>query len=193
MSRGILQEQRQEQISDGMLLQAAARGDGGAFATLVERHKSYLWSIALRTTGDCDDAEDALQDALLNIFRTAGTFRRDSSVVVWMHRVVVNSCFDRLRRRRTHAADPFPEYDNDLPDEATADFTGNVDLRLSIGRALDVLPPSQRAAIVAVDIEGRSIEETALRLGVPPGTVKSRCARGRVKLALVLGHLRDDR
>lgn len=181
----------QQQVSDHGLLSAASRGDGTAFRELFERHKAYLWSIALRTTGDRDDAEDALQDALLSIFRTAGNFRCDSSVLVWMHRVVVNSCFDRLRRRRTHATNPLPEFDNDLPDETPIDFTEHVDLRLSIGRALDVLPPGQRAAIIAVDIQGLSIDETAARLGIAPGTVKSRCARGRLKLAGVLGHLRD--
>lgn len=184
MTRGIMEE-----VSDADLLRAGARGDGDAFGELYERHKRYLWSIALRTTGDPDDAEDALQDALISIVRTAGAFRCDSSVLVWMHRVVVNSALDRLRRRKYRDGPPLPDYDDALTEFAPDDFTRRVDLRVSIGRALDVLPVGQRAAIVSVDLEGRSVEETAALLGIAPGTVKSRCARGRHKLALVLGHL----
>ncbi|MEZ5210427.1 MULTISPECIES: RNA polymerase sigma factor SigM [unclassified Gordonia (in: high G+C Gram-positive bacteria)] len=187
MTRGIIEE-----VSDAELLHAGARGDGGAFGELYERHKRYLWSIALRTAQDPDDAEDALQDALVSIVRTAGSFRCDSSVLVWMHRVVVNSCLDRLRRRKCHDGVPLPEFDCAAPHIAPEDFTESIDLQLAIGRALDVLPAGQREAIIAVDLQGRSIEETAALLGVAPGTVKSRCARGRHKLALVLGHLRLD-
>lgn len=187
MTRGIL-----EAVSDADLLRAGARGDGDAFGELFDRHQKYLWAVALRTTGDLDDAADALQEAYVSIIRTAARFRADASVLCWMHRIVVNSGFDRIRRRRHHDTSPLPERDDALPDRTEADFTDNVDLRLSIGRALDVLPAGQRDAIIAVDFEGRSVDETAELLGIAPGTVKSRCARGRLKLALVLGHLRDD-
>ncbi len=186
MNRGIT-----EAVSDADLLEAGAHGKHEAFGELYARHRRYLWTVALRTTGDPDDADDALQDALLSIVRTASSFRCDSSVLVWMHRVVVNSCFDRLRRRRYHDGTPLPEFEEALPNRVRSDFTDRIDLRLSIGRALDVLPRAQREAIVAIDFEGRSVDETAQLLGIAPGTVKSRCARGRAKLALVLGHLRD--
>lgn len=187
MSRGII-----EIVSDIDLLRAGARGDTAALGELCERHRRYLWSVALRTTGDPDDADDALQDAYFSIVRTAASFRCDSSVLVWMHRVVVNSCFDRLRRRKSHDGCALPETDTGLPDHIRADFTDTIDLRVSIGRALDVLPNTQRAAIIAVDLQGRSVHETAELLGIAPGTVKSRCSRGREKLKLVLGHLRED-
>lgn len=187
MYRGIIKTT----VSDSELLLAGATGRNEAFGELFERHRRYLWSVALNTTGDPDDADDALQDALVNIVRTASSFRCDSSVVVWMHRVVVNSCFDRLRRRKHHDGPPLPESDDSLPDRVRTDFTDSVDLRLAIGHALDVLPPGQRQAVVAVDVEGRSVTETAALLGIPTGTVKSRCARGRAKLKLVLGHLQD--
>ncbi|MFM9378980.1 RNA polymerase sigma factor SigM [Gordonia sp. VNK21] len=178
-------------VSDADLLAACARSDGSAFTELVNRHRQHLWAVALRTTGDPDDAADALQDALLSIFRTAGHFRSDCTVVSWMHTIVVNSCLDRRRRNKSHSVCPLPEWDGALADHVQ-DFTDNVDLALSIGRALDVLPAHQRAVVVAVDVEGRSVQETARLLGIPAGTVKSRCSRARLKLALVLGHLRED-
>ncbi len=178
--------------SDADLLRAGAHGDSAAFERLFRRHEKYLWAVALRTTNDADDAADALQEAYLSIMRRAGGFRADASVQCWMHRIVVNSGFDRIRRRKHHDTDPLPMFDDDIADRAAPDFTSHIDLRLSVGRALDILPANQRAAVVAVDLEGRSIDETAALLDIPAGTVKSRCARGRLKLALVLGHLRAD-
>lgn len=181
-----------ETTTDAALLQAGAQGDGAAFDSLFRRHENYLWAVALRTTGDADDAADALQEAYLKIIRRAGSFHSGSSVQCWMHRVVVNSGLDRIRRRKHHDLDPLPKYDDDVVDRDAPDFTRRIDLRLSVGRALDILPATQRAVVVAVDLEGRTLDETAALLDIPVGTVKSRCARGRHKLALVLGHLRVD-
>ncbi|MFT3716757.1 MAG: RNA polymerase sigma factor SigM [Gordonia sp. (in: high G+C Gram-positive bacteria)] len=179
--------------SDSDLLTAGAAGDGSAFGELIDRHQRYLWSVALRTSGDPDDAADGLQDALLNIVRMARAFRADATVQCWMHRIVVNACLDRRRRRKCHDAAPLPEHDNTAPliDRTAQDFTDHVDLELSIGKALDVLPSAQRDAIIYVDVQGRSVQEAADLLGIAPGTVKSRCNRGRTKLKMVLGHLRD--
>lgn len=188
MTRGIMKTT----ISDADLLRAGAQGDRTAFDRLFRRHENYLWAVALRTTNDADDAADALQEAYLKIMRRADSFHAGSSVQCWMHRVVVNSGFDRIRRRKHHDTDPLPMFDDDIADRDAPDFTSHIDLRLSVGRALDILPDTQRAAVVAVDLEGRSIDETADLLGIPVGTVKSRCARGRLKLALVLAHLRVD-
>ncbi|AZG47016.1 RNA polymerase sigma factor SigM [Gordonia insulae] len=177
--------------SDEDLLRAHVRGDPVAFGTLIERHHTYLWSLACRTSANADDAADALQDALLNAHRMADRFRSDAKVTSWLHRIVVNACLDRIRRNRVRVTVPIPEYDV-LPLADERDQMAAVDLSMSIGKALDTLPPDQRAAVVAVDLEGYSVSEAAERLGVPPGTIKSRCSRGRVRLAQVLGHLRDS-
>ncbi|MDL9947796.1 RNA polymerase sigma factor SigM [Gordonia sp. ABSL11-1] len=176
--------------SDEDLLLAHVRGDPGAFSTLIERHQDYLWAVACRTSSNADDAADALQDALLSAHRMADRFRSDAKVTSWLHRIVVNACLDRIRRNRLRATVPLPDWDvAQYADEH--DHMAAVDLSLSIGRALDELPADQRAAIVAVDVEGLSIVEAAERLGVPTGTIKSRCSRGRLRLSQILGHLRD--
>ncbi|MGV9709850.1 RNA polymerase sigma factor SigM [Gordonia sp. NPDC003424] len=176
--------------SDEDLLRAHVHGDPDAFAILITRHHTYLWSLACRTTENPDDAADALQDALLNAHRMADRFRSDAKVTSWLHRIVVNACLDRIRRNRSRTTVPFPEHDvSSFADER--DHMAAVDLSVSIGRALDALPPDQRAVIIAVDVEGYSVSEAAERLGIPVGTVKSRCSRGRVRLAEILGHLRE--
>jgi RNA polymerase sigma-70 factor, ECF subfamily len=174
--------------SDLDLLQAHVDGDATAFATLVARHQDRMWAIALRTMRNPEDAADALQDAYLAAFRRAGSFRGESKVTTWLHRVVVNACLDRLRSQKVRAVDPLPED----PDRAlmlaveTGDPLEEREERDRVAAAMAVLNPDQRAALVLVDMEGYSVEEAATILGCAVGTVKSRCARGRARLAPLL-------
>lgn len=175
---------------DAELLAAHVAGDPTAFATLVRRHRDRLWAVALRTTGDPEEAADALQDALLKAHRSAATFRGDAQVTTWLHRIVVNACLDRLRRAKARPTVPLPEHDSAHPIEPS-DPLGRRELAWEINRALRTLPDDQRAAVVLVDVEGYSVDETAELLGIPTGTVKSRCSRGRAKLVPLLTHLRN--
>ena len=189
------------QPSDRDLLDAHVAGDTDAFSILISRHRDRLWAVALRTTGDPEEAADALQDAFISAFRRAEQFRGDSAVTTWLHRIVVNASLDRLRRRSVRSSVPLPEDDIAGKLTATATPVGrggpprdpieDRENQVIIARALAELPESQREAIVLVDIEGYSVDEAAAILGCPPGTVKSRCSRGRAKLAETLGFLRN--
>ena len=88
---------------DRALLAAHVAGDPEAFGTLFARHRDRLWAVALRTTGNPEDAADALQDAMISAFSRAETFRGDAQVTTWLHRIVVNACLDRIRRSRVRA------------------------------------------------------------------------------------------
>ncbi|MEZ5117437.1 MAG: RNA polymerase sigma factor SigM [Candidatus Nanopelagicales bacterium] len=183
-----------EAARDARLLAAHVAGDPDAFAELVRRHRDRLWAVALRTTGDPEEAADALQDALISAFRRAEQFRGDARVTTWLHRIVVNASLDRMRRRAARPSVPLPEHDPEgsRPEIADPDDPlGRRETALEIQRALAELPEEQRAAVVLVDVEGWSVEEAARILQCPPGTVKSRCFRGRAKLARRLGHLRN--
>ncbi|QLQ38558.1 RNA polymerase sigma factor SigM [Micromonospora robiginosa] len=183
--------------SDLELLRAHVAGDRDAFTELFQRHRDRLWAVALRTIGDREEAADALQDAMLSAHRAAARFRGDSAVTTWLHRIVVNACLDRMRRRQTHATVPLP--DGVHGDGDPGRHTGGVepaapvrdhDTALVVRQALAALPAEQRAALVLVDVQGYPVAEVARILDVAEGTVKSRCARGRARLAVVLGHLR---
>lgn len=174
--------------SDAELLAAHVGGDPDAFAELVRRHRDRLWAVALRTLGDREEAADAVQDALLSAYRAAASFRGESAVTTWLHRVVVNACLDRVRRRG--ARPTVPLLDDDVLDSAS-DAAGRVETKVDIEAALATLPPEQRAALVLVDMQGWSVDEAARILDVAPGTIKSRCARGRARLLPVLAHLRN--
>ncbi|WP_232050453.1 RNA polymerase sigma factor SigM [Actinoplanes sp. OR16] len=181
--------------SDTDLIRAHVAGDTDAFAELVRRHRDRLWAVALRTVGDREEAADALQDALLNAHRNAARFRGDSAVTTWLHRIVVNACLDRLRRRQAHPTVPLPDgnRDDDRPSGSEpAAPAPDHDTALVVRDALAALPVEQRAAIVLVDVQGYPVAEAAEMLGVAEGTVKSRCARGRARMAVTLGFLRGE-
>jgi RNA polymerase sigma-70 factor (ECF subfamily) len=148
--------------SDTELLAAHVAGDRHAFAELFRRHHRQLYRLARQSSLSREDA--------------------DAAVGTWLHRIVRNACLDRLRRAQARPTVPFQDV------HPVSDRTCQVETAIVVRRALLRLPIQQRAAVVAVDLQGYSIAETARRLGVPEGTVKSRCARGRARLANLLGY-----
>jgi RNA polymerase sigma-70 factor, ECF subfamily len=186
----------QDAASDAELLQRHVDGDSNAFGELFERHRDRLWAVAIRTLGDPEEAADALQDAMIAAFRRAASFRGDSAVTTWLHRIVVNAALDRMRRR---AARPTTAGQDDEALDTLAvvaggqplsDPSGTTDTAIDVMAALRQLVPDQRAALVLVDMLGYSIADAAEVLGVSEGTVKSRAARGRARLLPRLAHLR---
>jgi RNA polymerase sigma-70 factor (ECF subfamily) len=185
--------------SDAELLSAHVDGDPDAFGELFGRHRDRLWAVAMRTMGNPEDAADGLQDGLISAYRRAGSFRGEAAVTTWLHRIIVNACLDRLRAAKVRRAEPLPD---DLDDhggrsslvsaDATADpadLSVATDRRRRVLAALDTLPPAQKAALVLVDMEGYPVSEVAQMLDCAEGTVKSRCFRGRARLAELLGDL----
>ncbi|MBH5335952.1 RNA polymerase sigma factor SigM [Streptomyces pactum] len=179
--------------SDADLLARHVDGDPDAFAEIVRRHRDRLWAVALRTLGDREEAADAVQDALVSAYRAAHTFRGRSAVTTWLHRITVNACLDRARKtasRRTSPVADTERLEQLLDPHESAEAPAERDeLHRQLIEALHALPPEQRAALVLVDMQGYPVAEAARMLGVPTGTVKSRCARGRARLLPLLSHL----
>ena len=180
--------------TDVELLVAHRAGDARAFTELVDRHQERLWHVAFRMLHHQEDATDAVQDALVAAFRQAHTYRGDASVRTWLQRILVNVCIDHIRRDRNRrerirsaqllAGRATPTRRPDIAAEVTT--------RLSVEDALAALPDHQRVAVVLVDVQGWHVAEVADVLDVAVGTVKSRCARGRLRLAVLLGHMDEE-
>lgn len=189
--------------TDSELLRAHVDGDNDAFAVLFSRHRDRLWAVSLRTTGNPEEAADGLQDGMIAAYRRAGSFRGEAQVTTWLHRVVVNACLDRLRAGKVRRAEALPddleEYGDkgslsvaSAPADDPADASLREERRAQVLAALRTLPHQQRAALVLVDMEGYSVAEAADILDCAEGTVKSRCSRGRSRLATLLAHLLDE-
>jgi RNA polymerase sigma-70 factor (ECF subfamily) len=189
--------------ADADLLRAHVEGDPDAFGVLFRRHRDRLWAVALRTMGNPEDAADGLQDGMIAAYRRAGSFRGDAAVTTWLHRVVVNACLDRLRAAKVRRTEALPDDLDDHGDRRAspqdrstsdpADLAVADERRRLVLAALDQLPVEQRAALVLVDMEGYPVADVAVMLDCAVGTVKSRCSRGRARLAELLGSLAPGR
>lgn len=178
-----------DERSDAELIAAHVAGDADAFGTLFGRHKDRMWAVALRTLRDPEEAADAVQDAALSAFRRADSYRGDAAVTTWLHRIVVNACLDRVRRRSARPVDLVSD-DRILESlaEPSADETERHQTGLDVRAALATLSSDQRSALMLVDMAGYSVEDAADVLGCAPGTVKSRCSRARARLIPLLGN-----
>jgi RNA polymerase sigma-70 factor (ECF subfamily) len=175
------------------LVAAAQGGDREALDRLLRRHQDQVYALARRLTGNHTDALDATQEALVAIVRGLPRFDGRSAFSTWVYRVATNACLDELRRRSRRSADPLPEVEDPSwqpPGHAASgrsDPSGPVADRIDIDRALATLPTDFRAPVVLRDLCGLDYAEIAEVLDIPPGTVRSRIARGRAALARSMG------
>lgn len=175
--------------SDEGLVHAARGGDRRALEALLDRHHDRIHLLCRRLCRDRGDAEDATQEAMVAVVRGLARFDGRSSFATWSHRVAVNACMDELRRRRRRAEPEAPEGDRpDLDPGAVdpADAVVATEAITSIQAALDLLPEEFRVAVVLRDVVGMDYAEIAATTGAAPGTVRSRIARGRRRLAEIL-------
>jgi RNA polymerase sigma-70 factor, ECF subfamily len=188
------------------LLEAARRGDEGAYRQLVEGHRGELHAHCYRMTGSVHDAEDALQDALLRVWRGLARFEGRSSLRSWLYKIATNACLDLIERRKKRvlpmdfgpsadpqlpAADPIMEsvWIEPYPDTAfgVADGFASPDARyeqresveLAFIAALQHLPATQRATLIMRDVLGFSAQETAATLETSVASANSALQRAR--------------
>jgi len=171
-----------ESRSDEALVRAFVdTGDRESLEVLLQRHETKVFSLAYRIMGNRADALDATQEVFLTVFRRAGSFQHRSAFSTWLYRLATNACYD-LGRSRSRA--PVPTESVESPAASHSDaFSEQIDVH----RALQQLPPDQRAAVVMRDLYQLPYSEIADATQVPEGTVKSRIARGRLQLSTALG------
>ena len=190
------------ELTDHELLQAHVDGDPEAFTILFRRHRDRLWAVALRTMGNPEDAADGLQDGMIAAYRRAGSFRGDAAVTTWLHRVVVNACLDRIRAAKVRRAEPLPE---DLEDVRRPRLARHADDRgrrpgrprrrrrapaHGAGRPRPAARPTSAPPWSWSTWRATRSPRWPQMLDCAVGTVKSRCSRGRARLATLLGVLR---
>ena len=167
------------------LVAAARSGDRAALEELLRLHHDRIYALARRITGNDADAADATQEALIAIVRGLPRFDGRSSFSTWAYRVTANASLDELRRRRRRPLVDLAAERADRPDTTVAVDTTVAD-RLHLDAALAELPEDFRVAVVLRDVCDLDYAEIAAVLQLPPGTVRSRIARGRGRLADLL-------
>ncbi|NDB04386.1 MAG: sigma-70 family RNA polymerase sigma factor [Acidimicrobiia bacterium] len=167
-------------------VERAQRGDRAAIEAIVREVHPLVHNVCRRTLNNDADADDATQNALINVVRNIGRFDGRSSFTTWVYRIAANAAIDesRRRRRRLHVVSD----EHEMADDASLVVETQVDDADQLRSLLQQLPEEFRVAVVLRDIMDLDYEEIAEVLGVPGGTVRSRIARGRAKLAELLGN-----
>ena len=182
-------------MTERELIDRARAGDEEAFASLVRDNEKRVYNLALRMTGNQEDALDLAQETFLNACRGLRFFNGDSACSTWLYRLASNACIDHLRRERRQAQavsisldDEGEERQTDIPDERFCPETEleRQDLRRAVERGLEQLSAEHRQVLVLREIHGLSYQEFGQALDLEEGTVKSRIARARLALRKIL-------
>lgn len=185
-------EERAAAGADMELVRAAAEGDSGAFELLVRRYAGQVYRIALRVCGNPADAEDVAQEVFLKLCRSLNRFQGESSFHTFLYRVTTNAALDFLRGRKRRETVPLEAEGNGPltvlpdPDAPPEEQLERRELQRAVRRGIAKLPAGQRTALALRELEGLSYAEIAAVLGLSEGTVKSRIARGRERLRVIL-------
>jgi RNA polymerase sigma-70 factor (ECF subfamily) len=171
--------------SDEELARLAADGDAAAFDEIYLRHRRFVYSLAVRKTGNHADAEDLTQESFITVLRRVGSFRGEAAFKTWLYRLVVNQVNMHFRCRRSR-----PEIytgEKEIPERwpgrpGLTDPAEPLIDRLAIEKAVRMLPPGYRVAFILHDVEGYKHEEAARLLGNTAGTSKSQLHKARASL-----------
>ena len=190
--------QADEYAREAQLLAGLRRGEDGAFEQLVRQYGGRMLAIAQRLLGSEHDAQDAVQEAFLSVFKAIAQFTGAAKLSTWLHRIVVNAALMKLMSRRRKPEEPIEEM---LPRfDAQGEWTSRVtsweapsdvllqrqETRALVRRCIDRLPETYRTVLLLRDIEELDTEETADLLGITPNAVKIRLHRARQALRTLL-------
>jgi len=190
--------------AEATLVAGLRAGDSTAFETLLDKYGARLLRLARRFCGSEEDARDALQDAMVSVFKSIGNFEASSMLSTWLHRIVVNACLMKLRTKKRRdeidIEEVLPRFQEDghqlVPSQPWTESAQSMlerdELRALVRSSIEQLPETYRVVLQLRDIEEMSTEETAELLGITPNAVKIRLHRARQALrALLDRHMRS--
>ena len=179
-----------ERMSDAELVRKAKDGDDRALDVLVARHAPRVNRLASQLLGDLEEARDAAQESLVKLCTRLRQFRGEAQFATWLHRLVVNTCRDRMAFQRVRRTEPLSVEDGAADEEMDPSrLAALADLRHDVAEALARLSPKQRAAVVLRDSFGLSYVEISRVAKIPVGTAKCYVHRARASLRAYLEDL----
>ena len=177
---------------DGDLIRAAQNGDMSSLEILLDRHHDRIRAVCAKVVGRGADADDAAQMALISIVKNLDKYDGRAQFSTWSYRIATNAAIDELRRRKRRDADSVDDDEQHLQLAGSGDIGEAATAKIVINDALDQLQEDFKVPVVLRDLCGLNYDEIAEVLDIAPGTVRSRIARGRSKLADIVGEIRDS-
>jgi RNA polymerase sigma-70 factor, ECF subfamily len=173
-------------LTDSELVDKATNGDNRALDALVERYSPRVNRLASQLMGDLEEARDAAQESLVKVCTRLKQFRGDAQFATWLHRLVVNTCRDRMAFQRVRRAEPLELDEHATDDIDPSNLAVLTDLKRDLADALSRLSNDQRIAIVLRDSFGMSYKEISRVARMPVGTAKCYVHRARARLRTLL-------
>ena len=177
-------EVERPRTSDAELVMRTLAGDPAGFTLLVERYERSLYTLAVRTMRDREEARDATQEAFVKAYRSLHTFRPDAKFSTWIFSICYHSCCDRLKRSRRYSGEEIPDRADAAPGPEAQAIANDDAGRLRA--AIESLPEKYRSVITLYHLQGKQYDEIASVLGVPLGTVKTHLFRAKEQLRQIL-------
>lgn len=180
---------------EALTVQRVLDGDVNEYEKLVLEYQKNVYNLALRMTGNAEDAADMAQEAFIKAYNSLASYRGDSRFSVWLYRIVSNVCLDFLRARKRRQTvslsvvdDEGEETELEISDESASPekLMERSMTRDAVRRGLQELTPEYRQILILRELQGMSYDEIAETLGLESGTVKSRIFRARKKLCTFL-------
>lgn len=176
---------------DDDLIRASQNGDMASLEILLDRHHDRIRAVCAKVVGRGADADDAAQMALISIVKNLESFDGRAKFTTWSYRIATNAAIDELRRRTRRTATSLDDEDGHLQIASLGDLENATTAKLDIDEALEQLAEDFRIPVILRDLCGLDYDEIAEALELAPGTVRSRIARGRGKLADIIGPVTD--
>ena len=181
---------------EAKIIRAVVDGNTNAFEDLVLEYQKQVYHIALKMTGNEEDAFDLSQETFLKAFRALSSFRGEAGFGSWLYRMAANLCIDFLRKKKRQGGGQLISLDEEEEDRRPRELPDlryepqgaleKKEMRQKVQEGLQRLPHEQRLILVMRDVEGFSYQEISDTLKIELGTVKSRIYRARAHLARLL-------
>ncbi|MGI9604977.1 MAG: RNA polymerase sigma factor [Acidimicrobiales bacterium] len=179
-------------FDDEELIRSAQNGDMACLEILLDRHHDRIRAVCARVVGRHADADDAAQMALISIVKNLENYDGRAKFTTWTYRIATNAAIDELRRRNRRSADSIDDDERHHQVAALGNMADATIAKMQIDDALEQLPEDFRLPVILRDLCGLDYDQIGEVLDLAPGTVRSRIARGRGKLADVIGPLESD-
>jgi RNA polymerase sigma-70 factor (ECF subfamily) len=188
------EKQKLNLAEEQALVLGAQEGDTRAFAELVEAHQLFAYNVALRAVNNSQDAEDIVQEAFINAWKSISNFRMQSRFKTWLYRIVMNLCYNRLPELRKEAAaldeDVLNLKDSRIP--GPADYLEGKEITRFIQRQVRTLPGQYQVMLLLRVQQGCSYAEIAEIMDLPLGTVKTGIFRARKRLRELICEYQEE-